>query len=120
MHCDDLARELPAWADDPSQVSAAATAHVRTCLRCQASAAQYRRLRRVALELRQHTIAPTLAGLAGVLETVATIGERSALSGRHSGRQFAHWGGIAVLTAAAGVAGVLVVATRTRRSRLAG
>ena len=118
MRCDDAARELPAWAERGESSSAAIADHIGSCLSCQASAAQYRRLRRVALELRQHTVAPGLGGLAGALDTVAAAGERSALHGLRSGRRAAYWGGVAVLTVA-GAAGALVVAGRVRRSRLA-
>jgi hypothetical protein len=119
MRCDDVADQLPAWAEGGGPLASPVTEHIGACLRCQASVAQYRRLRRVALELRQHCVAPTRGGLAGVLDNVAAAGERSALRGLRSGRRAAYWGGLVLLTTAAGAAGVLVVAGRARRGRLA-
>ena len=44
--CDRLARRLPVLVDDPEGLDEADRRHVDTCLRCQATVAQYRRLRR--------------------------------------------------------------------------
>ena len=57
--------------------------------------------------------------LADILANLEEAGERHAIRSLLSGRRMAYVGGLAAATAA-GAAGAIVFATRTRRARLAG
>jgi hypothetical protein len=107
-----VAERLSGLLDDPAALDAAEAEHVGQCLRCQADLAQYRRLRRtmVAMGAQER---PVPAGLA----TDVLLGLDEALArrarSRSAGRRAAVVGGLAAATAA-GVGGVLVLATRRR------
>lgn len=84
--------------------------HVMSCLRCQAELSAYRRLLAQLRELRDLAEIPPEGGLAGLLQAMASEpnpGTRRAI-------RVAYVGGITVVTAAAGAAGVLVWMSRRR------
>jgi hypothetical protein len=112
VRCDALAERLAGVLDDPSVLDEAEHDHVGHCLRCQAELAQYKRLRRTMAAMAADGV-PVPAALAtellvGLDEAVA---RRAQL--RTAGKRAAYLGGLAAATAA-GVGGVLVLATRRR------
>jgi hypothetical protein len=112
VRCDAVAERLPAAADDASVLDPAAADHVGQCLRCQAEMAQYRRLRRTMAAMAADRV-PVSSALA--TEVLVGLDESVARRARHrsAGKRAAYLGGLAAATAA-GVGGVLVLATRRR------
>ena len=112
MRCDVLAERLPALVDEPGTLDDAQAHHLGRCLRCQADLAQYRRLRRA-----MGSMAGELVVVPPGLATELLVGIDDALERqarqRVAGRRAAYLGGLAAATAA-GVGGVLVLATRRR------
>jgi hypothetical protein len=119
VRCEDLNDALAATADGDAALSRAERRHVERCLRCQAEVVQYRKLLRTMRTLRTDVLEPAPGLLADVLAHVESAGERHAVRSVINGRRIAYVGGIAAATAA-GAAGALLFATRTRRARLAG
>ena len=127
--CRDVADLLPARIDDPAALSVLGDGvgerHLGTCLRCQADLARYRRLRRMMRTMGGDGFGPVPRpnpgsdpelALAMAIESVEialeqAIGRRDRI--RVAGRRTALLGGLAAATAA-GVGGVLVLATRRR------
>ena len=65
VSCDAMSEELPLVVDGSRRPSPAMAEHLRTCLRCQAELAGYRRLLRVLRSLRDEPVtfpAPDIAG----------------------------------------------------------
>jgi hypothetical protein len=119
VRCEDLAADLAGTADDIGSLSRSQRRHVERCLRCQAEVVQYRKLLRAMRTMRTEVLEPAPGLLADVLAAIEGAGERQAVTSLLSGRRMAYLGGLAAATAA-GAAGALVFATRTRRTRLAG
>jgi hypothetical protein len=110
MTCDEVAAMLSTAPDGQLSLGGAARRHVDGCLRCQAEAVHYRRLRRELRSLRTQSL-PAPQGLLGeVLDALPVGGPRP----RGARRRAAYVGGLAAATAA-GVGGVIVLASRTRR-----
>jgi len=121
MQCDDVADLLPQIVDGGARADARVRRHVESCLRCQAELVQYRKLLRALHNLRTEVLEPAPGTLSGILANLEAAGERGAIRSLLTGRRAAYLGGIAVATAAAGAAGALVLAHRSReRMRLAG
>jgi hypothetical protein len=119
VQCEDLSSALAATAGGDATLTRAERRHVERCLRCQAEVVQYRKLLRTLRTLRTDVLEPAPGLLADILATIEEAGERQAVRSALSGRRIAYLGGLAAATAA-GAAGALVYATRTRRTRLAG
>ncbi len=117
--CEDLSVALASTAEGEGHLSRAERRHVERCLRCQAEVVQYRKLLRAMRTLRTEVIEPAPGLLADILAGIEEAGERHAVRSALSGRRIAYLGGLAAATAA-GAAGAIVIATRTRRTRLAG
>lgn len=115
MQCDDLAEVLAAVADGSAIVDLDARRHVERCLRCQADLVQYRKLLRALHNLRTEVLEPAPGLLPGILANLEAAGERQALRSMLRGRRLAYASGIAAATAA-GAAGALLYASRSRRS----
>ena len=112
LPCDRLAELMPDLLDDPSLLTATDSGHIAQCLRCQAEMARFRRLRRTLASLRLQQV-PAEAGLVDdLLEGLDSAAERQERQ-RIAGRRAASIVGLAAVTAA-GVGGVLVLATRRR------
>jgi hypothetical protein len=107
VRCDHVADLLPGF-DDGAPVQRRARRHVEQCLRCQAELVRYRRQRRALASLRAEVVRPPDDLLDGL---VVDVGTRR---GGRERRRAAYVGGLAAATAA-GVGGVLVLATRSRR-----
>ena len=119
MQCEDLNDALASTADGHAALTRAERRHVERCLRCQAEVVQYRKLLRTLRTLRTDVLEPAPGLLADILANLEEAGERHAVRSMLSGRRLAYISGLAAATAA-GAAGALVFATRTRRTRLAG
>ena len=118
VRCEDVADGLAATADGLVPLGRTQRRHVERCLRCQAEMVQYRKLLRAMRSLRTEVLEPAPGLLADVLATIESAGERHAIRSMLSGRRVAYLGGLAAATAA-GAAGAIVYASRTRRARLA-
>jgi len=116
--CVDLGDQLVAAASDPWALDRAARGHVERCLRCQADLVQHRRVLRALQSLRTEVLEPAPGLVAEILTHVEEAGERQAIRSLLTGRRAAYIGGLAAATAAAGAAGVIVLASRTRHRRL--
>lgn len=117
MQCEELRPELAGVVDGTARLDRSARRHVEHCLRCQAEVAQYRKLLRAMHNLRVAVLEPAPGLLADILATIEEAGERHAVRSLLGGRRAAYLGGIAAATAA-GAAGAIVFASRSRRSRL--
>jgi hypothetical protein len=121
INCDEVAGALSEIVDGSGHADRAVLAHVDSCLRCQAELVQYRKLLRALHNLRTEVLEPAPGTLSGILANLEAAGERGAIRSLLTGRRAAYLGGIAVATAAAGAAGAIVLAHRSReRMRLAG
>lgn len=118
MRCDDLTEELSAAADGSVLLGRDERRHVERCLQCQAELVQYRKLLRTMRTMRTEVLEPAPGVLAGILATLEEAGERRAIRSLISGHRAAYLGGLAAATAA-GAAGAIVFASRTRRLRAA-
>jgi hypothetical protein len=119
VQCEELSGALAATADGDAGLTRAERRHVERCLRCQAEVVQYRKLLRAMRTLRTDVLEPAPGLLADILATIEEAGERQAVRSVLNGRRIAYLGGLAAATAA-GAAGAIVFASRTRRTRLAG
>jgi len=110
--CDHLADLMPGLLDDQNLFSPEDAAHVAQCLGCQAEMSRYRRLNRTLQGLRDLAV-PAPSGL--LEELLAGLDSAAERRERHriAGRRAASLVGLAAATAA-GVGGVLVLATRRR------
>jgi anti-sigma factor RsiW len=119
--CEAIAEQLSAIVDGGEKADRRVQRHVESCIRCQAELVQYRKLLKVLHTLRTDVLEPAPGTLSGILAKLEETGERGAIRSLLEGRRAAYVGGIAVATAAAGAAGVIVLASRGRRKmRLAG
>lgn len=112
LPCDHLAELMPDLVDDPHLLSPDDAQHVAECLRCQADLARFRRLRRTLASLRDLPEPADPEILDRILEGLDSAAERRERH-RIAGRRAVSIVGLAAATAA-GVGGVLVLATRRR------
>ena len=117
MRCDEVADLLAGAVDGTTVLDRRVSRHVGTCLRCQAELAQYRRLLRTLRQLRDEPIAapadlPRLVGAR--LDGLLADGRPGPWA-----RRVAYAGAVAA-TAAGAAGAIALVATRSRRVRLAG
>ena len=119
MQCDAVAELLAEAADGTALLDRTARRHVDSCLRCQAEMVQYRKLLRALHNLRTELLEPAPGLLADILAGLEAAGERHAVRSLLRGRRIAYVGGIAAAATAAG-AGAILLASRSRRTRLAG
>ncbi len=116
--CADLGDRLAAATTDPGAIDRAARDHVEACLRCQAALVQHRKVLRTLRSLRTDVLEPAPGLVTEVLAHIEEAGERRAIRSLLGGRRAAYLGGLAAATAAAGAAGAIVIATRSRGRRL--
>jgi hypothetical protein len=109
----DAVAQMAAGEDD---VDPRAAAHVRTCLRCQAEVAAYRRILRTMRAMRHDLVEPPRGSVADLLRALGGVPpEGSADAGSSWAVMAACVGGLT----AAGAAGVIVWFTRRRPGALA-
>jgi hypothetical protein len=118
MQCEDLSADLSAAADGSLLLRAEQRAHVERCLKCQAELVQYRRLLKALRTMRTEVLEPAPGLLADILANVSEKGERRAIRSLVAGHKGAYLGGLAAATAA-GAAGAVIFAARTRKLRAA-
>jgi anti-sigma factor RsiW len=113
VQCEQVAELLAGAVDGSAVLDVGATRHVSSCLRCQAELAQYRRLLRSLRSLRDE---PVLAPA----DIPALVQARidAASTGSPWPRRVAYAGAVAA-TAAASAGAIALVASRSRRLRLA-
>ena len=115
MQCDDIAHKLAAAGDIAGLTERRDRKHVESCLRCQAEAAQYRRLLKALHALREDLVATPHGLVTDIFVKLETAGERQAVRSLLNGRRAAYVGGIAVATAAAGAGAAVLLLSRSRR-----
>ena len=120
MRCEQLAEHLAANAGDSVLADPEARAHVEGCLRCQAEVARYRKLLKALRTLRTEMLTPAPGLVSDIFVSIEQAGERHAVRSLLQGRRVAYASGIAVASVAAAGGAALVLASRNRRSRLAG
>jgi hypothetical protein len=116
VRCDEIA-DLSQVADGSVELSWSARRHVEQCLRCQAELVQYRRILRAMRAMRTEVLEPAPGLVSDILAHIEEVGERTAIRSLISNHKVAYIGGIAAATAA-GAAGALIVASRTRKGRM--
>lgn len=126
MRCDDVSILLSESAESDANLPRAITRHTEHCLRCQAEAAQYRKIRRTMISMRESYVDPGTGLVSEVMNLVrderldATTVLGSPVTGfgqlveRHGDRRRAAYVAAAAATAA-GAAGALVLAARSKR-----
>lgn len=112
--CDAVLPKLAGVVDDGLVLSSPESAHVQSCLACQAELVRYRKLLRALHDLRTTVVRPAPGLLADILDNLGERGERRAIRSIVTGRRAAYTGGIAVAAVAVGT-GALLLAGRTRR-----
>ena len=112
LPCDRLVELMPDFLDDPGLLSGEEMEHFAQCLRCQAEMARFRRLRRTLASLRHRPVPADHGIFDHILEGLDSAAERRERH-RVASRRAASIVGLAAATAA-GVGGVLVLATRRR------
>lgn len=115
MLCDEIADQLAAAGDIAKLADRRARKHVDSCLRCQAEAAQYRKLLKALHALREDLVAQPHGLVADIFVKLEAAGERQAVRSLLAGRKAAYVGGIAVATAAAGAGAAVLLVSRSRR-----
>lgn len=119
MRCEEISDRLAEAADGSVLLDRSDRRHVESCLRCQAELVQYRKVLRALHNLRTEVLEPAPGLLAEILAGIEEAGERHAVRSLLRGRRIAYVGGIAAAATAAG-AGAILLASRNRRTRLAG
>lgn len=118
MRCDRLASSLPEIAHGEITPKRRVERHINQCLRCQAELSQHRRIRH-ALRATQRVEATAPRALRRELSrAIAALEESSRLAGEQSKGDASSWVlPVALMTAAgaAGAAGAIVFAARSRR-----
>jgi hypothetical protein len=113
--CDRISGHLPAFLDEPGALAPDDRRHVERCLRCQADLARSRRIHRIMAAMRTESVPADPSVIGSVLAGLDSAADRRDRRDRQrvKGRRAASFVGLAAATAA-GVGGVLVLATRRR------
>ena len=117
MRCDELSHELAEVAGGSVVLTRAARRHVEQCLRCQAELVQYRKILRALRSMRTEVLEPAPGLVTEILAHIEEAGERQAIRSILGDHKIAYIGGIAAATAATAT-GAIIVAVKSRRSRV--
>ena len=117
MRCDQITSPLAEVAGGSATLFAEERRHVEHCLRCQAEIVQYRRILRAMRAMRTEVLEPAPGLVSDILAHIEQAGERTAVRSILRNRRVAYVGGLAAATAA-GAAGAIIMASRSRRSRV--
>ena len=112
MRCDEISSLLAGVVDGSAVLDPRSSEHVSTCLRCQAELAHYRRLLRSLRQLRDDPVAVPA-------DLPALVFARLDHPNNPWARRAAYAGALAA-TAASAAGAIVLVASRSRRLRLAG
>jgi len=115
--CEELSEVLPGVAAGEVVLPHPSRAHVEQCLRCQAELVRYRRVLRTMRSLRHEVLEPAPGLLPDLLAALEEAGERHAVRSLLNRHRAAYVGGLAAATAA-GAAGAILIASRSRRTRV--
>jgi hypothetical protein len=118
VRCDQVTDLLAATAGDTALLDLRSREHLEGCLRCQAELAQYRKLLKALRTLRTEVLTPAPGLVSDILMSLEERGERHAMRSVIRGRKAAYVGGIAVASVAAAGGAAIVLASRSRRTRL--
>jgi len=114
VQCETVSLQLAEVADGLEQLPVPSAEHVKSCLRCQAELAQYRKLLKALMALRDRRIVPDDYLLEEILDVIRPPASVHLLHRR--GRRTAYLGGLAAATAA-GAAGAIVIAAKLAHSK---
>ena len=117
VRCEDVTDQLSALAAEESTLDTSAADHLASCLRCSAEVAQYRKLLRNLRSLRVDSVYPPASLCDDILSSYHDADVRLS-RGLPRVRRAVYVGGIAAATAGA-AAGAIVLASLSRRGRLA-
>lgn len=116
MPCERVADDLAAAAGGTAVLAPSVRAHVEHCLRCQAEAAQYRKLGRALRSLADDVAVAPVGLVDDVLVALDDDAERVRVMGHLRDHRAAYLGGLAAgVAGVASVAGAIVLA-RSRRT----
>jgi len=118
VRCEQLTDLLAATGGDTAMLDLRARTHLEGCLRCQAELAQYRKLLKALRTLRTEVLTPAPGLVSDIFAHLEAAGERQAMRSVIRGRKAAYVGGIAVASVAAAGGAAIVLASRSRRTRL--
>jgi anti-sigma factor RsiW len=118
VRCEQLTDLLAATGGDTTMLDLRARTHLEGCLRCQAELAQYRKLLKALRTLRTEVLTPAPGLVSDIFAHLEAAGERQAMRSVIRGRKAAYVGGIAVASVAAAGGAAIVLASRSRRTRL--
>jgi hypothetical protein len=117
VRCDEVAHRLSEVAEGVAVLPRSERRHVEQCLRCQAELVQYRKILRAMRAMRTEVLEPAPGLVTDILAHLEEAGERTAIRSLLWNHKVAYIGGLAAATAA-GAAGAILVASRSRRGRV--
>lgn len=118
--CDDVAAQFTVGVDDIADLDRRGQRHATHCLSCQAEAAQHRRLRRALGGLRPATASLPASFVDDVYSLLDAEPALEPADRFLSARRVAYAGGGLAVAATAGAVSAVVLASRSRRTGLAG
>jgi hypothetical protein len=117
VRCDEVAHRLSEVAEGATVLPRPERRHVEQCLRCQAELVQYRKILRAMRAMRTEVLEPAPGLVTDVLAHIEEAGERTAIRSLLWNHKVAYIGGLAAATAA-GAAGAILVASRSKKGRV--
>ncbi len=118
MRCDDATTALAEVVDGTEVAPGPARDHLERCLRCQAEMAQHRKVRRAMAQLREQLAEPAPDLLVQLLAAIDAAAESRAQRSVLHRHRTAYVAAAATAATAATAAGAVVLASRSRRTRL--
>ena len=116
MMCEQVENYLGVVAKGEAVLPAESQRHIEGCLRCQAEIVEHRSILRAMRSLRDDVLEPADGMVPEILAAIEAAGERHAVRSLLHRHRVAYLSGLAA-AAAAGVAGAIIIAARSRRSQ---